>query len=90
MSSDHRHCDDALQIPSDAPQVDPRQGGYFVDDETLLEWSEESADEDEIDNGYDDDRVEDEDWEIAEGGMLIKNKDFRALDRISNRFYKAI
>jgi len=80
MSSDHRqsnasgHCDDVLENPSDAPLADPRQGGYFIDDDsTLLEWSEESADEDEID---DDNRVEDEDWEIAEGGLLIMNKYF--------------
>jgi hypothetical protein len=72
--------DDAKETPSDTPPVDPREGGHFVDDETLLEWSEESAaddndddDDDMIDQGYDDNRVEDEDWEIAEGGMLITN-----------------
>jgi len=56
---------------TDPPAVDPRQGGHFVDDENLLEWSEdsESDDKDSIDEGYDDNRVEDEDWEIAEGGM---------------------
>ena len=59
--------------PSVVP-ADRRQGGHFVDDETMLEWSEGSAsgdEDDDIDDEYDNDRVEDEDWEIAEGGTLI-------------------
>lgn len=56
---------------------DPRQGGHFIDEDNLLEWSEpeDSAgeDEDEVEeyDGDDDNRAEDEDWEIAEGGTLI-------------------
>jgi RIO kinase 1 len=83
MTSDYRQSnadvqrDDAPENPSNALLGDPRQGGYFIDDETSLEWTEESADEedeDEIDEGYDDNRVEDEDWEVAEGGMLTMNE----------------
>ena len=61
--------DDALE---DAEQRDPRQGGHYIDDDQLLAWSEPSEDEDDIDqlsgDGFEDDRVEDEDWEIAERG----------------------
>ncbi|KAN0087634.1 RIO1 family domain containing protein [Tylopilus felleus] len=58
--------DDALE---DAEQHDPRQGGHFIDDDRFLEWSSEDEDDD-IDqlsgDDFEDDRVEDEDWEIAE------------------------
>lgn len=62
--------DDALE---DVEQHDPRQGGHYIDDDQLLEWSEPSEDEGEdIDqlsaDDFEDDRVEDEDWEIAERG----------------------
>lgn len=60
--------DDALE---DAGQHDPRQGGHFVDDDQLLEWSEssEDGDDDQLSgDNFEDDRVEDEDWEIAERG----------------------
>ena len=59
--------DDALE---DAGQPDPRQGGHYIDDVQLLEWSEPSEDEDDELSGddFEGDRVEDEDWEIAERG----------------------
>jgi len=95
MPSDHRQSnasDYALENPIHASLVDTRQGGHFIDDEALLEWSEESADEDEIDDGiddgYDDNRAEDEDWGIAEGGMLIMNKYLRELNEYPTDFTK--
>ena len=63
--------DDAQEHSNDAVLADPRQGGHFIDEQELLEWSDESAEEDdEIDEEYDHNRVEDEDWEVAEGGTL--------------------
>lgn len=63
--------DDALE---DAEQHDPRQGGHFIDDDRFLEWSSEDEDDD-IDqlsgDDFEDDRVEDEDWEIAERGESL-------------------
>lgn len=59
--------------PEDAEQPDPRQGGHYIDDDQLLAWSNPSEDED-MDMGqlsgddFEDNRVEDEDWEIAERG----------------------
>ena len=61
-----------------APVVDPRQGHNFIDEEQLLEWSEESdeeedefeVEEDDIEAGaYETLRAEDEDWENAERGV---------------------
>ena len=48
-----------------------RQGGHYVDDDG--QWSSDDDDED-IDfelsgDDFENDRVEDEDWEIAERGM---------------------
>ncbi|KAH0832114.1 RIO1-domain-containing protein [Lanmaoa asiatica] len=68
--------DDALE---DAEQHDPRQGGHYIDDDQLLEWSEPSEDEDaDIDqlsgDDFEDDRVEDEDWEIAERGDSVLDR----------------
>lgn len=58
----------------DAEQHDPRHGGHYIDDAQLLEWSEPS-DDDDIDqlsgDDFEDDRVEDEDWEIAERGTSV-------------------
>lgn len=66
----------------DAPEdkqvpIDPRAGGTFIDD-PLLQWSDT---EDEIENeedeealreeDYNDNRVEDEDWETVERGTLL-------------------
>ncbi|KAF8349424.1 RIO1-domain-containing protein [Amanita rubescens] len=57
----------------DAPEPEARTHHTYIDthppefDENLLEYSEpEDDDEDEIDDAYDNDRVEDEDWEIAD------------------------
>ncbi|KAF8442832.1 RIO1 family-domain-containing protein [Boletus edulis BED1] len=56
--------DDALE---DAEHRDPRQDGHKINDDQLLEWSESSEDEDQVSgDDFEDDRVEDEDWEIAE------------------------
>lgn len=59
---------------SQAPDFNPREGSAFIDQE-LLEWSEPSDDEDEaqdehqeLDAEYDNIEVDDEDWEVAEGG----------------------
>ncbi|KAF9221563.1 RIO1-domain-containing protein [Gyrodon lividus] len=61
----HGQFDDVLV---DVQQNDPRQGRHFIDDDQLLEWSELSNDEDEdIDeDDFEENRAEDEDWEIAE------------------------
>lgn len=56
----------------------PRESNAYIDiyepanDEVGLDWVESSEDEDEddIDEEYDDSRVEDEDWENAERGTL--------------------
>lgn len=55
-------------------QQDPRLGGYFIDDDHILEWSDGSS---EVDDGnelneddFEDDRADDEDWEVAERGGL--------------------
>lgn len=84
--------EDATLSMDQAP-VDPRAGGHFIDDEKLLAWSdpENSADEDDdgIEEEYDDNRAEDEDWEVAEGGMswscLLK-----VAVNLLYRFHKAI
>ena len=63
-------------ISVDESQEDPRAGGHFIDDEALLAWSEPEnsadEDEDEIEEEYDDNRAEDEDWEVAEGGTTLR------------------
>lgn len=80
-------------IPIDEPQADPRAGGQFIDDDKLLEWSESenSADEDEdgIEEEYDDNRAEDEDWEIAEGGMTCSHY-LKTAVNFPCRLYKTI
>ncbi|KIJ62642.1 hypothetical protein HYDPIDRAFT_94239 [Hydnomerulius pinastri MD-312] len=65
---EHGQFDDA---PEGVRPPDPRQGGNFIDDDQLLEWSEPSDNEDEDEpelsgDDFEDNRVEDEDWEIAE------------------------
>lgn len=57
----------------DAPEViDPRAGFSYIDSseesDDLLEEEEEGE---EIEETYEDDRVEDEDWENAERGLFI-------------------
>ncbi|KAG2153100.1 RIO1-domain-containing protein [Suillus bovinus] len=51
-------------------QRDPRTGGYFIDDERLLLWSDESSEDNDGDELNEDDfedvRADDEDWEVAE------------------------
>lgn len=68
--------DDAPE-PGAPPPTDLRQAGHaLIDDAELLQWSEDEdeaadadADEDELDErDFDDARVEDEDWEMAERG----------------------
>lgn len=60
-------------LPSSQPTIQPnlRDGHSYVD-EAILEWSDESPDEvqdTEDEEGSDEfNRVEDEDWEIAEKG----------------------
>lgn len=54
-------------------QQDPRAGGYFIDDEHILAWSDESSEDDgdELnEDDFEDDRADDEDWEVAERGEL--------------------
>jgi RIO kinase 1 len=57
----------------DAPEAattgSPRDNHRYID-EHFLEWSEEDGEEDE----YEEDRVEDEDWEVAEGGAFISSQ----------------
>ena len=52
---------------ADAERHQPIDVRRFIQDETLLDWTEEDEDDDEMDEEYDDNRVEDEDWEVAEG-----------------------
>ncbi|KAG1809015.1 RIO1-domain-containing protein [Suillus variegatus] len=51
-------------------QRDPRIGGYFIDDEHHLLWSDESSEDNDGDELNEDDfedvRADDEDWEVAE------------------------
>lgn len=77
--------DDALENtsqtlnPTPQAQVNLREGHTYVDDENILEWSEESSDEEEDAFDMEEDqmeaeafetlRAEDEDWEIAERGV---------------------
>ena len=73
--------DDAPEDFTSPPDVDPRQGHNFIDDEALLEWSSESSDDAESEpdefeqeedlieaEAFQTLRAEDEDWEIAERG----------------------
>ena len=73
--------DDVAQLPSvsqTAPLSDSRAGHNYIDEEGLLEWSSNSSEEDEFDveedeieaAAFDGLRAEDEDWEIAERGMV--------------------
>lgn len=71
MASDGQFEDAPILVdqPSQILPQNPREGLNFIDEE--LEWSDpadEDEDSDSIDEGYDDNRVEDEDWEVAEGG----------------------
>lgn len=65
--------DDAPATTVIAP-TDPRSVQPFIDDYNSedLSWPDSAGedDSDSIDDTYDDNRVEDEDWEIAEGGMF--------------------
>ena len=70
--------DDAVEDVTTTP-IQPgsptqRPPARYIDEEHLLEWSDpEDSDEDELEevfreDDYEDNRVEDEDWEIAERG----------------------
>lgn len=53
-----------------------RDSGAYIDtynfnDGEDHDIGEDSNEEDEIDDAYDDNRIEDEDWEVAERGMLF-------------------
>lgn len=51
------------------PQFNPREGSNFID-EGILEWSEHEETEDSgAEDDWEENRVEDEDWEISERGM---------------------
>lgn len=70
--------DDALE---DAERHNSRQSGHYIDDDHLLEWSEPSeGEDDDIDqlsgDDFEGDRVEDEDWEIAERGESAFDRPF--------------
>lgn len=77
--------------------VDSRQGGSYIDDEEkLLEWSdvdyEGEDDEEALEEDIYDDRIEDEDWDIAERGMywhrfITLSLSFNTLEC---RFYKTV
>jgi hypothetical protein len=77
--------DDAPGDATDLSSADPREGHQFID-EAILEWSEPSEDDDfEDEDEYDSNRVEDEDWEIAERGLYYLSERPR-INRII-RFY---
>lgn len=61
--------DDAPGDVTDGATADPREGHQFID-QAILAWSEPSEEDDfdEEEDEYDNIRVEDEDWEIAERG----------------------
>jgi RIO kinase 1 len=62
---------EGLHVAEDS--ADPRQGHSYIDDDRqLLEWSDAEEDESELDErDFDDLRVEDEDWEMAERGTHL-------------------
>ena len=71
--------DDAPEDGAEASNaVNVREGHNYIDDENILEWSEDSSDEEEDAFDLEEDqmeaeafetlRAEDEDWEIAERG----------------------
>lgn len=77
--------------------IDSRQGGSYIDDEQkLLEWSdadyESDEDEEALEEDVYDDRIEDEDWDIAERGTYWYH--FIAIsllsDTVERRFHKTI
>jgi RIO kinase 1 len=75
--------EDVPENANHATPADLRQSGHFIDDETGLQWTEESTgeeDEDDIDEEYDDNRIEDEDWEVAEGGLSVTPQHYSNLD----------
>ena len=62
-------------VPPVIIRVDPRANGTFIDDPELLEWSEPEddgfvdEDEDELyEEDFEDNRVDDEDWDVTERG----------------------
>ena len=72
--------EDTVETPNAASQVvNLREEHNYIDDENILEWSEDSSDEEEDTFDLEEDqmeaeafeslRAEDEDWEIAERGM---------------------
>lgn len=69
--------DDAQELPTTL-SVDPRAGHPYIDtagyDSDDLPLPEESDYEDEIDEEYDENRVEDEDWEVVEGGLILQTQ----------------
>ena len=68
-----------INAPIDEGQFDdaPRPSQLYIDtydpaeDVNALDWPESPLedDDDDLDDTYDENRVEDEDWEIAERGM---------------------
>ncbi|KAG2356279.1 RIO1 family-domain-containing protein [Suillus spraguei] len=67
---DDAPSDATVQVVDD--QRNPRIGGYFIDDEHLSLWSDESSEENDNDkdelneDDFEDVRADDEDWEVAE------------------------
>ena len=71
--------DDAEDALGAAPTFDPREGSTFIDEQELLAWSEDDDEEDLESTGNEDAldedmllEVDDEDWEIAERGVLYE------------------
>ena len=68
--------DDAPEVGQSIAPFNPREGHNFIDEANILEWSDESEEEDEVDldedemeyAAYENLRAEDEDWEAAERG----------------------
>lgn len=60
----------------EASNTDGRGNQSYIDDPALLEWSDEPEeevgdDEDDLrEEDFDDNRVEDEDWDVTERGMF--------------------
>jgi RIO kinase 1 len=79
-------------VPAVDDQQDPRVGGYFIDDERLVSWSDESSEDDDGDELNEDDfedvRADDEDWEVAERGELYSSLKRPMSDH--PRFYQTI
>ncbi|KAF9013258.1 RIO1 family-domain-containing protein [Cyathus striatus] len=67
---DDGQFDDAPDAPTQ--QIQNRDGQFYIDTYDPVNEHDEDEGYDELDEDYDDNRVEDEDWEVAERGTFYK------------------